>query len=154
MPSPDAIRTLFLHPHPTYPIPDAAVLLGMTVEELRGWMEVGEVEGVEGDGGVTVVPWSEVVSFGMDFWSQEVVEAALGAEVAIAIPELVRLRELEVRIPALEVVALERVAARDGRTVDAVLARELRDFVSAHSEWLAREVPGFGEALDWPEGAL
>ena len=154
MPSSSAIRTLFLHPHPTYLLAEAAALLGMTVEELAGWMEVGEVEGVEREDGVTVVPWSEVVSFGMDFWSQEVVEAALGAEVAMAIPELVRLRELEVRIPALEVVALERVAARDGRTVDAVVARELRDFVSAHSEWLAREVPGFGEALGWPEEAV
>jgi len=32
-----------------------------------------------------------------------------------------------------------------------VLARELRDFVSVHSEWLFQEVPGFVEALAWPE---
>jgi hypothetical protein len=49
-----------------------------------------------------------------------------------------------------EVVALERVAARDGRSVDAVLARELLDFVSAQSEWLRTEIPGFTEALAWP----
>ena len=97
-----------------------------------GWIEVGEMEGVETEGGLAL-PWAELVSFGMDFWSQEVVEEALGAEVAEAIPELLRLTELEVRIPRMEVVALERLAARDGQTVSAVLARELRDLVSVHS---------------------
>ncbi|MDQ3280250.1 MAG: hypothetical protein M3Q69_02425 [Acidobacteriota bacterium] len=53
----------------------------------------------------------------MDFWSQEVVEEALGAELAQALPELLRLTELEVRIPRMKVVALERLAALDGETV-------------------------------------
>jgi hypothetical protein len=50
--------------------------------------------------------------------------------VAEAIPELLRLCDLEVRIPRMEVVALEKLAARDGKSVDAVLAAELRDLVS------------------------
>jgi hypothetical protein len=51
----------------------------------------------------------------------------------------------------MEVVALERVAARDGKSVDTVLARELLDFVSANAPWLEREVPGVLAALAWPE---
>src|ERR1043166_2955149 len=39
----------------------------------------------------------------------------------------------------------------DGQTVSAALARELRDLVSVHSEWLSAVVPGFAEALRWPE---
>ena len=50
-----------------------------------------------------------------------------------------------------EIVALEQVAGREGKSVDAVVARELLDFVSVHSPWLSGEVPGFGEALQWPE---
>lgn len=50
--------------------------------------------------------------------------------------------------------SLERLAALDGETVSAVLARELRDLVSVHSEWLSQEVPGFAEALAWPETPL
>ena len=146
------IRRLFLEPRPTYSIADVATLLGMTRRDVRGWMEAGELEGVETPEGI-VLPWGEVVSFGMDFWSQEIVEEALGAELAEAIPELLRLAKLEGRIPRLEVVALERLAARDGKSVDAVLARELLDLVSAHSEWLANEIPGFAEALAWPEEA-
>jgi hypothetical protein len=99
-----------------------------------------------------VLPWGELVSFGMDFWSQEVVEEALGADVAAVIPELLRLTDLEVRIPRLEVVALERLAARDGSTVNAVLSGELLDLVSVHAGWLAGEVPGFALALSWPAG--
>ncbi|HEY2093502.1 MAG TPA: MerR family transcriptional regulator, partial [Thermoanaerobaculia bacterium] len=141
-----AIRHLFLEPEPSYTMSGAARLLGMSTKELRRWVDAGEIEPVETKGGL-VLPWEEVVFFGMDSWSQAVVEEALGAEVADAIPELVRLTELSVRLPRMEVVALERVAARDGRTVDAVLAAELLGFVSAEAAWLSAEIPGFAEAL-------
>jgi len=100
-----------------------------------------------------VLPWAELVSFGMEFWSQEVVEEALGAEVAEAIPELLRLADLEVRIPRMDVVALEQLAMRDRQSVSAVLGRVLRDLLSVHSEWLSAVVPGFAEALAWPDVA-
>jgi hypothetical protein len=150
MPSVENIRTLFLHPRPTYPLLDAAALLGIEPHDLRGWMDSGELEGVDTDEGL-VLPWEELVSFGMEWWSQEVVEEALGPDVAHALPELLRLTDLQVRIPWMEVVALERLAAIDGETVSAVLARELLDLVSLHSPWLSLEVPGFAEALHWPE---
>jgi hypothetical protein len=121
----------------------------MSTKELRDWIDSGEIELVETNRGL-VLPWEEVVFFGMEFWSPAVVEEALGAEVAAVIPELVRLTELKVRVPRMEVAALERVAARDGRTVDAVLAAELLGFVSAESPWLSAEIPGFAEALRWP----
>ena len=143
------IRHLFLHPHSTYSPAEAAEAIGMSVADVRGWMEVGELEGIESHGAI-VLPWEEVVSFAMDFWEQADIEAALGVEVAEALPELLRLVDLEVRIPRMEVVALEKLAARDGKSVDTVLARELRDLMSAQSDWLAREIPGFTAALAWP----
>lgn len=144
-----SIRQLFLLPRPTYAIAEAAMLLGIDWRELRAWMESGEIEGVETDAGL-VVPWAELVSFGMEAWSQEVVEEALGADVVVGVPELLRLTELAVRIPRMEVVVLERLAAVDGESVSAVLARELRDLVSVHAPWLSVEVPGFAEAFAWP----
>jgi len=149
MASVQKIRSLFLHPVPAYSIPEAAALLGMSLDDVLGWMEVGELEWA-GRGREVVLPWGELVSFGMDFWSQEVVEAALGAELAEVLPELLQLTDLEVRIPRLQVVALERLAAVDGESVSTVLARELRDLVSVHSEWLSAEVPGFAAAFLWP----
>ena len=150
MPNVSAVRSLFLEPKPTYSRPEAAALLGMSAGELQRWMDVGELEGLR-VGDRLRLPWAELVSFGMDLWSQAAVEEALGADVADAIPELVRLTDLAVRIPRLEVVALERVAARDGKSVDAVLAAELLDFASANAPWLDGEVPAFLAALAWPE---
>jgi len=143
------IRRLFLEPKPSYSTPEAATLLGMTSREVRGWVEAGELEGEQTKDGL-VLPWPELVSFAMGFWDQEEIEAALGDDLGAAIPELLRLAELHVRIPRMEVVALEHVAARDGKTVSAVLGRELLDFVSTHAEWLSRDVPGLADALAWP----
>ncbi|HYI07779.1 MAG TPA: hypothetical protein VEK57_01805 [Thermoanaerobaculia bacterium] len=80
-------------------------------------------------------------------------EEALGTDAAEALPELLRLTALEVRIPRMQVLTLERLAAAEGATVSAVLARELRDLVSVHSAWLSAEIPGFAEAFWWPVAA-
>jgi len=144
--SPTQIRDLFLHPRPTYSPAEAAEAVGMPFEDLWGSTALGELEADEnGD-----VPWDELVSYAMDFWEQADVEAALVAELANVLPELLQLDDLAVRIPRMEIAALERIAVRDGRSVDAVLARELRDLVSAESSWLCREIPGFARALNWP----
>jgi len=145
------IRTLFLEPKASYSLAVAARTLGISVKELRAWIDAGEME--TEDGGAITIPWSEIVAFGMDIWSQAAVEEALGADVAEAIPELLRLKELSVLLPRFEVTALQRVAAREKRTVDALLAAELLDFVSARSTWLIREIPGFAAALAWPASA-
>lgn len=150
MPNVSAIRSLFLSPRPAYRIPDVAALLAITEADVAGWIDAGELEGLDTPEGL-VVPWAEVVSFGMDFWSQVVVEEALGTDVIDLIPEMVRLTDLEVRIPRLQVVTLERLAAIDGETISAVLARELRDLVSVHAPWLGEDVPGFAAAFAWPE---
>jgi hypothetical protein len=147
-----AIRSLFLSPRPSYTIAEVASLLRMTKDDVSGWIESGELEPIDGPSGLAV-PWEEIVSFGMEFWSQEVVEEALGADVIAALPDLVRLTNLEVRIPRMQVVTLERLAALDGESVSAVLARELRDLVSVHAPWLSVEVPGFAAALAWPATA-
>jgi hypothetical protein len=152
MPSDAAIRELFLVPKRVYSLAEAAAILDLSEDDIRRCIEAGEIEGVPA-GRLLLIEWAELVSFGIDFWSQEHVENAVGADIAQAIPELVRLTELEVRIPRLHAVALARVAARDGESLSTVVVSVLRDFVSAHSEWLTLEVPGFAEAFGWPHGA-
>jgi len=144
-----AIRRLFLDSKDSYTVEEAAQILGTDVDETQAWIDVGELEAHRGG-----IPWAELVSFAMDFWSQEIVEAALGADLANVIPELLWLVDLEVRLPRMQVITLERLAALDGETVSAVLARELRDLVSVHSDWLSCEIAGFAESLMWPETGL
>jgi hypothetical protein len=97
------------------------------------------------------VPRKELISFAMDFWPQETVEEALGDDLAKGIPKLLCLADLHVRIPRFEILALERLAERDGKSVNAVLTRELLDIVSAESEYLAEKIPAFTAALRWPQ---
>lgn len=146
------IRTLFLHGSATYTIAEAASLLGRKPRHVRGWLHSGELEG-GASGGEVVVPWTELVSLAMELWSQEIVEEALGADVAGTLPDLLRLSRLDVHIPRMQIIALERVAALESKTVSTILARELRDLVSVHSKWLSQKVPGFAEAFAWPEAA-
>jgi hypothetical protein len=122
----------------------------MPLPDVLGWMEVGELEGVDTPHGV-MLSWGELASFGMDFWPQEAIESALGADLADAIPELLRLADLKCASPASRSWPLERLADRDGKSVDAVLARELLDVVSANSEYLATAIPGFTAAIRWPQ---
>ena len=144
------IRRLFLEPKDTYTVPEAAEILAMHLDDVRGWMEVGELEGVDTIDGVKL-SWGELADFGMGFWSQETVEEALGADLADAIPDLLRLADLEVRIPRLEILALESLAERDGKSVNTLLAHELLDVISSHSDYLATTIPGFTAALRWPQ---
>ena len=85
--TPATIRDLFLNPRLTYTSAAAAEAIGMSVEDVEGWMQVGELEGIEVRGNV-VLPWEELVSFAMGFWEQTDIEAALGIELAEALPEL------------------------------------------------------------------
>jgi hypothetical protein len=143
------IRRLFLDPKDTYSDVEAAEILGMEPLDLKRRMESGEVEGVRTCRCMTVSR-KELISFAMDFWPQETIEEALGDDLAKAIPKLLRLDALEVRLPLFEILALQRLAERDGKSVDTLLARELLGLASAESHFLMKKVRGFSAALDWP----
>jgi hypothetical protein len=156
------IRAVFLDPKPVYSIAEAAELLGMEWEDVKGWLLAGERESITTGAGLRI-EWAELVSFGMDFWSQEIVEQLLGADLAQAIPELLRLADLHVRIPQLEILALQHLASTPDpastatdrsrpQTVSAVLSHHVRDLLSAHSEELAEAIPNFATAFAWPYG--
>jgi hypothetical protein len=143
------IRRIFLDPQDTYSDTEAARILGMEPRDLKRLIESGDVEGVRTCCGMTVSR-KELISFAMDYWPQQMIEEALGDELAAAIPKLVRLAKLEVRIPRFEILALERMAERDGKSVDAILARELLDVASSECDFFAAKIAGFTPALRWP----
>lgn len=148
-----AIRALFLQPEPHYPVPAAATLAGLGEAELQAWIAAGEVEAVDTRDGLRV-PWPELVFLAMEVIGQEAIEGALGPDLGRAMPELVRLAELRVRIPRYEIAAVEQIAERSGTSVDDVVAWELLDPAWANAEWIDTVVPSFAEALRWPEGRM
>jgi hypothetical protein len=143
------IRRLFLEAKDTYSDTEAAEILDVELVELKRMMESGEVEGVRTCCGMTVSR-KELISLAMDFWQQETIEVALGDDLAKALPKLLRLAAVEVHLPRFEVLALQRLAERDGKSVDTVLRVELLDLVSAESDFLAAKIRGFSAALRWP----
>lgn len=81
----DNIRSLFLHPRPTYTTAEAAKLLAIAPDELREATDAGDIEPVASADGL-VVPWTELAAFAIDHLSQEAIEEALGARVPAVIP--------------------------------------------------------------------
>jgi len=140
------IRRLFLDRKDTYSPAEAATILGMEPTDLKNLMESGELEGVRTCCGMKL-PRKELISFALDHWPQASIEDALGDDLPNAIPKLLRLADLHVRIPRFQILALERLAERDGKSVDTVLAHELRDLVSAESDYLSAKIPGFTAAF-------
>jgi hypothetical protein len=140
------IRRLFLEPKDTYSDAEAAEIIGVELLDLKRRMDSGEVEGVRTCCGMTVSR-KELISFAMDLWPQETIEEALGDDLAKAIPKLLRLADLQVRLPRFEILARKHLAERDGKSVNALLARELLDIVSAESGFLVAKIPGFTAAL-------
>jgi hypothetical protein len=93
----------------------------------------------------------ELIAAAMGRWDQIAIEAALGEDAVSVLPEAIRLVELRASVPRYQRDGLRTLARRDRTSVDAVLARELEDVVSAHAEELAGVMLGLREALAWPE---
>jgi hypothetical protein len=97
------------------------------------------------------VPWDAVASALTAQCPLRDVQAALGTRAAEIIPELNRLTALTVELPRWQTLMLARLAAREHSDPGDYLSRYLLDLAACESEWLASEIPGFLEAVRWPE---
>jgi glucan phosphorylase len=93
----------------------------------------------------------ELMSKALETWPLHVIEEALGNDADSVLPQAIRTKELRVRLPRHHVDMLEYRAGQERTTVSGVLARELDGIASAHAEELSAAIPGFAEALAWPE---
>ena len=151
--TPTRIRHIFLSPRPSFALTTAALLLGMTMRELKRELESGAIVAVSTRLGQRVAR-EEMIAAAFRTWQQTVIEDALGEEAAALLPEAIRLVELRARVPRYQRDMLRYLARRDGTSVDEVLTRELEDVAGAHAEELAAAVAGFELALRWPERAV
>ena len=77
---------------------------------------------------------------------------ALGDDADGILPQAIRSAELRVRLPRHHINMLEYRTEQQETTVSGVLARELDGIASAHIEELSAALPGFAEAMAWPDG--
>jgi hypothetical protein len=147
----DAIRQLFLGQARSYPINEAAHLLGWSVERLAVELSAQYLV-PEGTWTSSPVPWRAVAVLAVTEWSYAQIEQALAAEASV-LPALVRTKALHLRLPGYQIAVLRFAAHRAQTSVDEFLARYLLDLVCNEAPSLAGELPGFREAFHWPESA-
>jgi hypothetical protein len=146
----DCIRRIFLNPRPHLSISQATVLLGWTWRQMNEAIESGDVELMT----TPIGKWfwrHELMSKALETWPLDVIEEALGDDADRVLPQAIRTKELRVRLPRHHVDMLEYRADQGQTTVSGVLARELDGIASAHAKELSAVIPGFAEALAWPE---
>jgi hypothetical protein len=78
------------------------------------------------------------------------IERALGSSARKILPPALRTRTLCTPLPCYLIDMLQHLAAAERASLELFLSRELLDLASARRETLARELPGFAEAFDWP----
>ena len=126
----------------------AALLLGMTLKELKKEIEDGAMVAVSSRVGQRTAR-EELMAVAMQRWDQATIEEALAEDAEAVLLEAIRLVELQARIPRYQREMLRWFAKRDETTVDAVLSRELEGVACAHADELSAAVPGFEAALAW-----
>ncbi|HSY47302.1 MAG TPA: hypothetical protein VLC46_00675 [Thermoanaerobaculia bacterium] len=143
------IRTVFIDRAESYPLSEVARLTGIPPARLRREVRSGDrdAEKVNGRWRFT---WRQLVFVALERWTLTRIQDALGADASHALPPLLSLRSVTVRLPEYIVRALELVATDDGMTVDDCLYGELIDFAGAMSDRLARRVPGYRRAYLFP----
>jgi hypothetical protein len=142
------IRNLFLHKKSHYSLPEAASVLRWSIAKLAEEVAAMELLPVNAD---ALIPWQTLAALAITEWSPEMIEGALGAEVAAVLPALSCLDRLCVRLPRYQIVALEAAARRRRETINAFLSRYLLDQTCIEAPSLVRTVTGFREAYLWPQ---
>jgi hypothetical protein len=147
------IRDIFLGRQRSFPLSQAANLLGMTVGELEREVADGGIVAGSGRGGIRVGR-EEMMAAAMRRWEQAVIEEALGDQAASVLPEAVRLVELRARVPRYLRDMLRQIARQLGTSVDEALTRELEGVASGCPSDISAGVDGFAEGMYWPSAEL
>jgi hypothetical protein len=145
----ERIRTIFLHQRSFVSIDDCTALLGWSTERMKEAIEGQDVDLTTACSG-PVVPRDELMTLALDALPIEWIERALGARAARVLPQGVRSRSVRVSIPRYQAAMLDYLAEQQQTTAGHLIAAALEGLVSERLEVLARAIPGFADAVDWP----
>lgn len=145
----DRIRAIFLHPDPRVTVADATQKLGWTSKRMKQAVRNGEIA-VGGTSSGEGIELEEVVEIALSLWSVTEIEEALGARAREILPPKLRTQILRTRLPQYLIDMLQHLASAEHASLELFLSRELQDLASTRRDALARELPGFAEAFDWP----
>ena len=142
---------MFLHREESYTLSGAAQLLGMTPAALKREARDDRAEEFRA-GRAWRFPWRWIACLALQRWTLAEIHEALGANAANALPPLLALRTVTVRLPEYVVRALELIAADGRQTVDDVLSYELVELAGTVADEMEPRIPGFRQAYLFPGG--
>lgn len=143
------IRSLFLAPAESYTLREVATLTDTAVPALRREVARGGHDATK-ERGQWRFAWRQAVCVALQHFTLAEIQDALGDDAARALPPLLALRTVTVRLPEYIVRALELVATTDGTTLDHALHGELIDFAGTHLTELQDAIPGYRQAYLFP----
>lgn len=145
----ERIRVMFLQRQESYTLREVANLTDTPVRKLRREVATG-LRDAEKVRGTWRFLWRQAAYVAMERWSLIEIQDALGDDAVTALPPLLALRAVTVRLPEYIIRAFEAVAAEDGTTLDAALGFELVEFAGTHLTRLQDAIPGYRQAYLFP----
>lgn len=145
------IRQIFLERKSRYSLSDIVRLTGVTRWSVTAGIRAGEYV-AHREQRAYHFSWSELAHIAMAKWPLPVIHDALGADAARALPALLLLQELRIRLPAYQVLMLRRLADLESVDVDSYLANYFLDLACSEVIILEAEIPGFKAAMRFLNG--
>ena len=149
------IRRIFLRRQDWYTLKHVTRLTGITAIALRAMIDAGELEAHPSEKAwekASRIRWPQLAALALETWPIEVIEQELGEEAAQVLPPLVRTTEVTVRLPRYLFAMLHLLAKREGLSPSLRIADALTSIAEEHAASLEEDIPGFGEAMNFPEG--
>jgi hypothetical protein len=143
------VQTLFLQPAETYSLADGARLLGVSPGKLKREAAYDRCEAYRRDGRWCFA-WRQIALIAFRWWALEEIVDALGSDAATALPPLLTLRTVTLRLPEYIVRGLETAASEERTTIDAYLSGELLEFAGTVVDQMETVHPGFRRAYLFP----
>jgi len=149
------IRRIFLNRQDWYMPRLVTRLTGILPARVRAMIETGELEAVPAEKPWDKswrIRWPQLAALALDIWPIEVIEQELGEEAAQVLPPLVRTIPGSMRLPRYLVAMLQTLEKRDGIAPSRRIADALALIAEEYAASLEEEIPGFREAMNFPEG--
>lgn len=145
------IRSIFLARKRSYTLADLRRLTGISEHKVLRGIKAGEYLATRRRGEYRF-KWSELALIAMAKWPLTAIHSALGADAPQALPPLLLLQELNLHLPAYQVLMVHRLAERRSLDVDSYLADYFLDLAGSEAPTLDAEIPGFAAAMRFPNG--
>jgi hypothetical protein len=147
------IRSIFLNRRDSYGLNEARRLTGHSPRAIRQAIHDGEIEATETAPGEFRIGWVQVAAVAVDTWGVAAIEEELGnTHASFILPPLTRMQAITLRLPRYLIAMLEELAKRpESGGVNGIVADALSTLAEEQGAAMEVVVPGFAEALHFPE---